>query len=69
MWWGIRGQCTDHATVTAGGRLTIDAGAGGTATFLSPTTGVVLGTATVVPGPNTLTLPAFTADIALAIGA
>ncbi|MBI3962955.1 MAG: DUF5060 domain-containing protein [Deinococcus sp.] len=58
---------TDHSNPASGITVTVDLLAGGTATWISPATGEVLGTQNVSAGLQTLPVPAFTTDIALKI--
>jgi hypothetical protein len=58
---------TDHTNPTTGISVTIDSPLAGTATWVDPATGAVLGTASVAAGRQTLTAPAFTTDVALKI--
>ena len=58
---------TDHANPTTGISITIESPLAGTATWISPATGAVLGTAGVSSGRQTLAAPAFTTDVALRI--
>ncbi len=58
---------TDHTNPTTGISITIDSPLAGTATWIDPATGAVLGTASVSSGRQTLTVPVFTTDVALKI--
>ena len=58
---------TDHTNPTTGVTLTIDTRAAGTATWIEPATGRVLGSQPVTVGRQTLTVPAFVIDAALKV--
>ena len=58
---------TDHKNPTTGISITIEPQSGGTATWISPATGQVLGRQRVSAGSQNLQVPAFTTDIALKI--
>lgn len=54
----------DHDAPVSGQQVTIFAPAAGTGRFLDPATGELLGTLAIAAGPNALTLPDFTVDLA-----
>lgn len=58
---------TDHSSPTSGIDVTITARAAGTATWVEPTTGRLLGSQRVVAGRQSLAVPSFITDIALKI--
>jgi len=66
--WAYVVNATDNANPTTGGTLTLTSPIAGTATFVSPSDGGVLGTTAVTTGSNTLPLPPFVADLAVRIG-
>lgn len=57
----------DHTNPTTGSLFTVTSPVTGTATFLSPSDGSILGSSPVRVGRNELRLPAFTTDLAVAI--
>ena len=58
---------TDHANPTTGISVTLESPAAGTATWIEPATGRVLGSQAIAAGTQVLTVPPFTIDIALKI--
>jgi hypothetical protein len=58
----------NHSTPTRGVDVTIDPPKGGTAVWISPATGQVLGRQSVRAGQQSLAVPAFTTDVALRVG-
>jgi hypothetical protein len=58
---------TDHTNPTSGISVTVDSPMAGTAMWIDPSTGAVLGTVGVSAGRQTLQVPAFTTDVALMI--
>jgi len=58
---------TNHTTPTSGITVTINVQRAGTATWINPSTGAVLGTQSVSAGVQTLNVPSFLIDVALKI--
>jgi len=58
---------TNHTTPTSNITITIDVPKPGTAIWVNPSTGVVLGTQSVSAGVQTLNIPPFLIDVALKI--
>jgi len=58
---------TNHTTPTSNITITIDVPKTGTATWVNPSTGAVLGTQNVSAGERTLNIPSFLIDVALKI--
>lgn len=58
---------TDHTHPTTGIKIAVQPTVGGTATWIDPATGTVLGIESVKAGVQTLTVPDFTTDVALKI--
>ncbi len=58
---------TNHTTSTSNITITIDVPKTGTATWINPSTGAVLGTQSVSAGVQTLNVPPFLIDVALKI--
>ena len=58
---------TDHTNPTIGISVTIETRAAGTATWIEPATGRVLGSQLVVVGRQSLAVPAFVTDVALKV--
>lgn len=74
--YALRGDKTLHVyatnylsrdALTGGAALTLDVPAPGTARWIEPATGKTLASAPVAAGTQTLSIPAFTADVALDI--
>jgi hypothetical protein len=59
---------TNHSSAATGVSVMVDVPANGTAKWIDPSTGTVLGTQAVSAGAQTLSAPAFTTDVALKIG-